>query len=281
MEIAFVKGQFKIKGKTGELIAEHSESALLSKKLVTLVRDIPLDMDFEKLKPQNPDNEKLISILRRLEFYSLIKQLVTEDTTDNTNDDYKVISNDSELESLVDHLTDKKEFSFLIANDKLGRPVGLSVTAKKAQCFYIPVGHLTLTSSGQLPLETVFRFLKPIFENEKTVKITHNIKSQFPVFEKYGIRISNIFDTEIASYLLNPSGKNHQIIDMVIEYLGMKIEGGNGGDFENMEIEETKNILCKQTDVILRCHKILDEKLEKEKLLSLFNDIEMPLANVL
>ncbi len=276
-----IKNQNKIKGKTGELIAEHSESALLSKKLVTLVRDIPMDVDFENLKPKNPDNEKLISILRRLEFYSLLKLLVKEDDANNTNNDYKVISNDSELESLANHLKGYKEFSFLIARDNNGSPVGIALTAQKNKCFYIPVGHLTLTSSGQLPPETVFKHLRVIFENEKTAKITHNIKSQFSVFEKYGIRTSKIFDTEIASYLLNPSGKNHSIEDMAIEYLGIKTDGTDGSNFENMEIEEVKNILCKITDVILRCHGILEEKLEKEKLLPLFNDIEMPLAEVL
>ncbi len=275
-----IKNQSKIKGKSGELIAEHSESALLSKKLVTLVRDIPMDVDFEKLRPQNPDNEKLISILRRLEFYSLIKLLVKEEDADNTNNDYKIISNDSELESLANHLTDKKEFSFFIANDNNGRPIGIALTIQKDKCFYIPVGHLTLTSSGQLPSETVFKYLKPIFENEKTAKLTHNIKSQLSVFEKYGIRISKIFDTEIASYLLNPSGKNHSLPDMAIEYLGIKISSVVG-NYENMEIEEVKNILCKIADVILRCYKILEEKLDKEKLLPLFNDIEMPLAKVL
>jgi len=312
-----IKNQSKIKGKTGELIAQHSEAALLSKKLVTLVRDIPMDVDFEKLRPQNPDNEKLISILRRLEFYSLIKLLVKEDDADNTNNDYKIISNDLELESLANNLTGKNEFSFLFANDTLGRPVGLALTVSEANKkmqgfnptsvglskpeashhpvahpvahpsgwvseanFYIPVGHLTLTSSGQLPPETVFRSLKPIFENEKTAKITHNIKSQFSIFKKYGIRISNIFDMEIASYLLNPSGKNHSISEIAIEHLGIKI-GSVIGNYENMEIEETKNILCKIAEVILRCYRILLELLEKEKLLPLFNDIEMPLAKVL
>jgi len=275
-----IKNQNKIKGKTGELIAEHSESALLSKKLVTLVRDIPMDVDFENLKPQNPDNEKLISILRRLEFYSLIKLLVKEDDAAHTNNDYKVISNDSELKSLANYLTGKNKFSYVISNDNNGRPVGLALTAQKAQCFYIPVGHLTLTSSGQLPPETVFKHLKPIFENEKAAKITHNTKSQLSVFEKYGMRISNIFDTEIASYLLNPSGKNHSISEIAIEYLGIKISS-DVGNCENMEIEEAKNILCKIAEVILRCYGILEEKLEKEKLLPLFNDIEMPLTEVL
>lgn len=276
-----IKNQYKIGGKTGKLIAEHSGAALLSKKLVTLVKDIPLETDFEKLRPQNPDNEKLISILRRLEFYSLIKLLVKEDDADNTNNDYKIISKDSEFESLVKHLTGKNEFSFIISNDTDGRPVGLALTAQKNNCSYIPVGHRTLTSSGQLPPETVFRFLKPIFENEKTVKITHSMKLQFSVFKRYGICISNIFDTEIASYLLNPSGKNHRLPDMSIEYLGVKTESAGSGNYENMEIEQAKNILCKIADVILRCHKILEEKLEKEKLLSLFNDIEMPLVKVL
>lgn len=301
-----IKNRGKIKGKAGELIAEHSESAILSKKLVTLVRDIPINIDFEKLRQQNPDNEKLINILRRLEFYSLIKLLIKEEKPDKTTVDYRIISSENELESAVQNFCGKTKFSFFIAGNNNNSLVGLALTVNKkmrgfipdssgmskpeashnnvaensfSECFYIPVSHLTLISHRQLSAETVFKFLKPVFENEKILKITHNIKSQFSFFE--GTVPSPVFDTEIASYLLNPSGKNHSISEIAVECLGIKIEDDSTKNYENMEIDESKNIFCNKTEIILRCYKILEEKLEKEKLLPLFKDIEMPLSKIL
>ncbi|MFH1540743.1 MAG: DNA polymerase I [Elusimicrobiota bacterium] len=276
-----IKNQDNIGGKTGKLIAENLTTALLSKKLVTLVKDILIEVDFEKLKPQNVDNEKFISILRRLEFYSLIKLLIKKDDTCNVENDYKIILSNSELASLVNYFISKKELSFLIVTDINNRPLGLALTAEKNKHFYIPIEHLTLTSFGQLSSDVVFKFLKPVFENEKIIKITYDIKSQFSIFEKYDICISKVFDIKIASYLVNPSSKNYLLEDIAIEYLGIKIESISDNNFESMESEQAKNKFCKVVDVIFKCYEILEEKLRKEKLFSLFYDVEIPLSKIL
>ncbi|PKM92632.1 MAG: DNA polymerase I, partial [Elusimicrobia bacterium HGW-Elusimicrobia-4] len=273
----------KIKGKLGTLITEHSDSAVLSKKLVTLVKDTPDptgEMELEQLKIKEPDNEKLLNILKQLEFYSLIKLLVKEEKAELS--DFQIANNDEQIKNIFNIIKDSDKLSFFIS------PVGIALQPEKNKAFYVPLSEVTeeLTliyhkQTKTVPASEIFGHLKPIFENNKILKITHGAKNQFTVLEKYGILIpENIFDTEIASYLLNPSGKNHSLSDISIEHLGIKIDTYEG-NYENLEISEAKNIFCKKTDVMIKSYEILQEKLHSLKLLSLFNDIEMPLTKVL
>ncbi|MDD5688183.1 MAG: DNA polymerase I [Elusimicrobia bacterium] len=283
-----IKNCSQIDGKLGLLVKKHSESAILSKRLATLVKDIPINIDFEKLKPQSPDNSRLLNILKRLEFYSLIKLLVKEGTSAREIK-YETILTEEELKKLAGYLNTKNEFSFNFAltTDKL--VVGLAISAKKEEGFYIPIGHRTLTSCNQLPIEIVKNYLKSFFENSGIVKITHNLKSQIEVLEKLNIFVSDkYFDTSIASYVLNPSQKNNSSEDVFIEQLGIVLR--NPGEkekntfkdnVENIEIDEAKNIFCESSDFIMQSKQVLEEKLAGKKLLPLFWDIEMPLVNIL
>ncbi|MEW6556678.1 MAG: DNA polymerase I [Elusimicrobiota bacterium] len=276
-----LKNYMLINGKVKDLIARHFNSAILSKKLVTLVNDIPIEIDFEQLKPNAPDNKKFIDILRRLEFFSLIPEMGTEEKGGiETAGNYKIVSAENDLKKLVEYIKTKNEFAFLVSN------AGWCLSCQKNTGFYIPLSHQTLSSTTQfhlLPVEMVVRYLTPLFENNNIVKITHSIKSQLSFLYKYGILFNsfgNVFDTEIASYLLNPSRKNHSLVEIGIEYLGTKLDDFNGNP-ENIEVQEAKDIFGKKTNLILQCSQMLTSELSDKKLLPLFQNIEMPLTEIL
>ncbi|MBN1385267.1 MAG: DNA polymerase I [Elusimicrobia bacterium] len=276
-----IKNRGKIEGKAGLLINEHSKSAVLSKKLVVLVKDIPMNIDIERLKPKESNNEKLLAVLKRLEFYSLIKVLVKEKEQNIDKTDYQIISDEGGIERLCKYLESKKEFSFYTAVGSGNSLVGFAVSAEKGKGFYIPVGHRTLTSGKQIPGKDVKKHLCYLFKNENILKITYNLKSQINVLEKIGIEVlGKYFDIEIASYLLSPSGRNSALQDVIIEYLGIK-KDEPGTDIEGIEIEEAKRIFSESSDLIFQCKHIIESKILDKKMQSLFWDIEMPLVNIL
>lgn len=281
-----IKNRDDIDGKASRIsgiINEHSESAVLSKKLVTLVKDIPMNIDIEQLKPRKPDNEKLLTVLKRLEFYSLIKILVEGKEPASGKADYLIVSDETDLEKLSGYLSDKKEFSFYIAVDSKNSPVGIAVSAEKGRGFYMPVGHRTLTSGKQLPVGDIKKHLNHLFENKNILKITYDLKFQITVLAdilKFPSSSEGYFDIEIASYLLSPSRKNSSLQDVVIDCLGIK-KNTPAVDIENIEIDDAKKIFCENSDFIFQCKHIAESKLSEKKMLSLFRDIEMPLVDIL
>ncbi len=143
---------------------------------------------------------------------------------------------------------------------------------------------------NQPDFDKVLEIIKPVLENPKIEKIGQNIKYDYIVFAKYGIRIRNIaFDTMIASYLVNPTRRGHSLDSIAMDLLDHKTikyedvtgKGKKQKGFEEIPVEEAVDYACEDADITFMASKILKKSLAEKELLKLLKEIELPLIPVL
>ncbi len=306
-----IKNKAEIKGVLGDRITQHSDSAILSKSLAKIKTDIPVSTTFEDLVLSKPNTEKLLALLEDLEFRTIKKRIYNMgllieqeqeeekplgsqlgffstnlETIESEKVSYSVVSS-LEMYVFVEELKKQKQISFDTETTSLNiqeaELVGISVSYKQKQAFYIP----TLNEKDR---KNVTSLLKPILENESVVLIGHNLKYDVQIMKKYNINISqNIFDTMLAHYLISPetSHKLDSISENFLNHKTIPIEdiiGKKGVDQKNMKDIPVKDIYkyaCEDADVTFRLKSILEKEIIKLKLEKLLTKIEQPLLFVL
>lgn len=254
--------------KRRENLRAFKDQAALSKKLATIIRDIPIDIDFEsvKFKPENKDTDKLLELFERLEFKKLIKRFFSDITVKSEDSEGSIVKNleiieNNNIKAVIENIKRKEQLSFFIVKEE-GHPLTT------------PLSSIVMTSG-----EDKFYFLeRKIFENSKQIwespfeKSTYNMKEAYIYFLEKNFSISkNVFDPMIAAYLLNPGKSKYPLEDIAFEYL--KYRMGSYRDEEHRWIDIVK--------VIHRLNRVLKDKLKEYKLDKLFYEIEMPLSYVL
>jgi len=195
-----------------------------------LMTSVPVDFQVEEIRLKEPDWPLLLSLFRDFEFSSLMKLIPTD--AFRKRDYETVFSLDSlqEIAKIIEHAT-CREFSFSIEPSISGGSgnrisdslVGIAVTVDKDRPFYIPLSHSYTGAPPQIKKEDMVRILSPIFKDEKISKIGHNLKYNILVLRGIGISVKGpLFDTMIASYLLNPNKQNHNLEEVTLEYLSKK-----------------------------------------------------------
>ncbi|MCP3901254.1 MAG: DNA polymerase I, partial [Desulfobacteraceae bacterium] len=172
----------------------------------------------------------------------------------------------------------------------LAELVGLSFSYKKNQGFYIPVGHTDSGEFVQPDKEKVIELLRPLLENPEVKKVGQNIKYDYIVLAKCGIRLEGIvFDTMIGSYLLNPSSRGHGLDQIAMNLFGHKTisyedvagKGKKQIGFEDVSIAEAVNYASEDADITYMAYEELLQNIEDFNLYDLMKKIEMPLVPVL
>ncbi len=279
------------KPKLQKSLREFAHLARLSRDLAVLRYDVPLEIDYQKLKVQPPDNAVLLGLLKELEFTTLLKY-VTQEHEEKT--DYQVILDETELQGLIQVLSGAEEFSVDTETTSLdplqADLVGISFAVQPFQAYYLPVGHEYSGVPGQISRDRALSLLKPVMENPHIRKIGQNIKYDLLVLGQYGMTVRGIsFDTMIASYLLNPGKPSHGLESIALEYLSYKTmtyadvagTGKNQISFSAVDIKTAARYSCEDADITLRLKQTLAPLLQEQNLARLFHDIEMPLMEVL
>ncbi|OIP38866.1 DNA polymerase I [Candidatus Desantisbacteria bacterium CG2_30_40_21] len=261
--------------------------AFLSKQLVLLKTDVPLEIKFDDYAPQDMDREKLFTLFSELEFKSILEELGLG-KKENTN--YQIITSSKLLIQLVDTLHHQQgvAISLQMMTTKL---IGIAISYEPMGAFYIPCSSTGFQpvpfhygqdahATARLDKEEVLNNLRPIMENASIKKYCHDIKSMRMVLQQYGINLAGIeFDTMLASYLLNSSTK-HDLESIAFNYLGMT-KACPCPTANEMDPAILGEYACSDADTIYRLTNVLTLKLEENGLTRLFWDIEMPSALVL
>ncbi len=244
--------------KIKENLKSSIEKALLSKTLVTIKTDVPLDINIYSLKASQPNREKLAELFYELEFKSLIKKLGLTSAVREVEEEkieeqkkpikyssiktephqYHIIKNIDELKDLVDKLKSADLVSFDTESTGIeplnADLIGISFAVKPGEAFYVPVSVETTSSDSLFELEkkkktqgieieTVLKYVKPILEDPGIKKCGQNLKYDMLLMAKYGVWISGIsFDTMVAGYILNPEG-SHTLEALAKEYLKYQV----------------------------------------------------------
>jgi DNA polymerase-1 len=177
-------------------------------------------------------------------------------------------------------------------NPMVAEIVGISISLKKNEGFYIPILYLEKNKNnfGADDLKIVLENIKDFLENDKIKKVGQNIKYDTLIFSRNGINVTGIyFDTMVAASILNPSARSYKLDILSIEFLNYTMVPiddliGRGKDQITMDmvpIEKASFYAAEDADIVLQLSQIFISKLEENKQMDFFIDIEMPLITVL
>ena len=309
----------QLKGKLRERIETHVEDIKMSKYLATICTEVPMETKLDDLRIVEPDYEKLSAILQELEFKSFADKILNksekspkkknqqldifaefqaESTEDYKNEsfeslkttahNYKLVDNQDEMRRLCDFFLTKEILSLdtetTSTNAIEAELVGLSFSVKEHEAFYVPV------PSEREEAEKVVAIFKPIYENERILKVGQNIKYDIEVLRHYGVEVrGRLFDTMIAHYLLQPELRHNMdyMAEVYLNYKTIHIEeligpkGKQQANMRDLPPGEIYEYAAEDADITLRLKNVLEPKLKEVNAERLFWDIEMPLVNVL
>ncbi len=291
------EGPSKKKGKLAKSLAEFKEQAELSKDLVTIKIDCPVELDLNKFKLTEPDIGSLVELFRRLEFQSLAEKYASrqavslfDSSEKQAKADYGRVKDLEELDSILGKAAQKGEIAVDTETTSLvpldARLVGISFSFEEGKAFYIPVGH---DEGENLPLNKVLERFKMLFDSAARI-IGQNLKYDRQVFKNHGLYLNSIyFDTMIAAYLINPGGRTYNLDSLALDKFNYKMmhideligSGKNQIGFNEVGIEKAIFYAGEDADFALRLKNEFYPEIERLKLKKLFFDIEMPLLNVL
>ncbi len=279
-----------IPGKLGEKIRSNRKSAYLSKDLVTIRTDVPLDVGFDDLRRREIDREKAADIFQRLEFHRLLEE-IGGTAAEEEEREYALVRTTEELSDVAAMLEESGRFAFDTETTSIdamrAELTGISVADRPGRAWYIPVKH---AGDPNLPLERVREILAPLFRDERISRIAQNAKYDLLVLERAGFDMKDVSsDPMIASYLLDPGRRSHGLDHLALVHLNHKMipitdligKGRNQKTMDELTAEEVSGYACEDADFTFRLAAILEEQLEPAKLDSLYRDVEIPLLHVL
>ena len=298
-----------IKGKISQAIKDGANDVLLSKKLVQLELNVPIDVSIENMKFNDNLFETAQDFLQKYELYSFIpnkpqqnsfkleQETVVTSVQKNvvhkeTKNIVKIVDTIEKANELKQNLLQQKEISVNIETAGSGIMqdliVGISLCYGQDNNYYIPINHNDFILQ-QVPEQDFVEIFKPVFENENINFIGCDLKFIKHILKTLNIELKNIsFDVMIASYCINPS-QQHTIENLALKYLNFYIKtdeeifskGTKKIKADNIDIETLADYSCSKSISIYNLKDMLLNELKKNNLLSLFYDIEMPIVQVL
>ena len=307
----------KLQGKIKEKVISSKEIGLLSKKLVTIITDVPINFNEKDLEVNLNDRKKAEELFLELEFRNIGDRLFGSDELKQSNnqskesfeesfqkdsqidlfsqptnnlkqnkslkeDLYHICDSPNQLEELIKNYSNENIISFQTVSSNAEREekiLGISLSLANNQVLYVPLNNKHNQSYIEL--------LKQIFEDKALLKLGYNLKKQMKAMQSIDIELSgNFFDLAVAHYVLHPDLR-HDLELIADSYLSVDlnnentIENKTKFDFSTLSTDFQAKWSSSRADVIYQLYPILNDELEKEKSKDLFENIEMPLLKVL
>ncbi len=303
-----LKSAHEIKqNKRRETLIENKDKALISKKLVTLKSDAPVNKNLTDLELKSVDKDKLYKFLREMEFNRLLSSAISaygEPNLTSIKNEVKIEKNQKainkkeyylieNLEQIDNWITEAEELGEVAVDTETNSLdphqadlVGVSLSSKIGKACYIPIGH---KSNKCIEKDLVLKKLKPLLEDPSIKKIGQNIKFDFIVFFKHGINMTSMEDTMLMSYVLD-AGKNRHNMDTLSEIhlnhktISFKDLVGTGKkeiNFSEVDVEKAKDYAAEDADITFRLYKKFQKSLKDEKMINIYEIFEKPLLKIL
>ena len=303
-----LKNISKIKqNKRRETLLQNKDNALLSKKLVTLKKDVPVRDNIEVFDLKKIDKEKLYNFLREMEFNRLLSSVISiygepslngnikKDKNEKkikkiSRENYKLIESENDIELWLKEADENGEIAIDTETNSLDPHtadlVGISFSTQLGKACYIPLGH---KKGNLLNKQAVLEKIKKTLEDKSIKKIGQNIKFDFIVLYHHGIEMNAMEDTMLMSYVLD-AGKNRHNMDILsqihLEHETIKFKeivgtGKNQLNFSEVDINVAKNYAAEDADITFRLYKLLGSRLREENLVNIYEVFEKPLIKIL
>ena len=306
LENLLTKAQEIKQNKRRETILENKDKARISKKLVTLKKDVPVKNKLDDFLLKEIDKKKLYDFLREMEFNRLLSSVIStygeidfkkdfkekskESLTKISDENYFLVDNEKDIKKWLAEAEEKGELAIDTETTSIdphqAKLVGISISTKIGKACYIPINH---EKGKNLKEENVLKIIKPTLEDKSIKKIGQNIKFDYTILFHRGIKMNSMEDTMLMSYVLD-AGKNRHNMNTLSEiHLGhnpitFKDLVGTGKkqiNFSQVEIEKAKNYSAEDADITLRLYKIFLKNLKSENLVNIYEIFEKPLIQIL
>lgn len=291
-----IKNAEKISGKVGENLRNGLSQLHVSKELVTIKKDVSLEVGVKDLMVGKRNKKLLEEIYTELEFKAWLEKEeapekeAKEEVTKESK--YELITKIKQLESWVTKI--KKSSLLALDTETTGldymdaKLVGISLSVKSGEAAYIPLGH---QEEEQLDVNVVLKKLKPILESKKTKIVGQNIKFDRNILTRHGINLASFEnDTMLMSYVLNSTATRHNLDALAQYYLKYKTttfedvagKGVKQVTFDLVPMDQAVHYASEDADITYRLHEELKSRLAKEPVLNtLLEEVEIPLITVL
>ena len=309
----------EIKGALKTKVETHINDIKMSQFLATIKTDVPIELNLDDLKLVEPNEAELSKLLEELEFKSLANKILkkTEKVVKPVNAQldlfaefapegpsvqefssfeslktvphhYKLIDNEEDLKKLCDFFRTKQ---FLCLDTETtstssidAELVGLSFSVEEHEAFYVPI------PAEQEKAQQVVNIFKPLYEDERILKIGQNLKYDLEVLHNYDVELKGqMWDTMIAHYLIQPELRHNMdyMAEVYLHYQTIHIDeligprGKNQRSMRDLDPKDVYEYACEDADITLQLKNKLEPELKKQDCEKLFYDIEMPLMPVL
>ncbi|MFQ5692105.1 MAG: DNA polymerase I, partial [Nitrospinota bacterium] len=281
--------------KQRERLQENADLARLSRTLVTIDTDLDMDVGMDDLRVREMNREEALALLKELEFNRLANDILAGAGEDAAAEkDYAAVLDEGEFEALARRLEGSDGFAVDLETTHKepmwADIVGVALSCKAGEGFYVPLAHDYEGAPRQLSAGKVLGRLKPLLEDPDLPKFGQNIKYDMIVFSRAGIALRGVtFDTMLASYVLNPSRRGHNLEEIARAFLDVQVltykeVAGSGAKelpFGQVDIERAARYSAEDAEVTYTLVETLGPRLDEEGLRPVFDELEMPLVPVL
>ena len=292
----------QVKGKVGENLRAALEQLPLSYELATIKCDVELELGLEDIQVKPVDNALLLKYFTEYEFKTWAKDLSTGKVESAKPQKapvdrslYTILSTEDGLLAYIEKLKAVPYFAFDTETTSLNymqaNIVGVSFSTAPNEAVYIPLAHDYIDAPEQLDRKWTLEQLKPLLEDDAVLKVGQNLKYDAHVLANHGIHLRGIaHDTMLESYVLNSTSSKHNMDALAKEHLdhdcisfeSLAGKGAKQLTFNQIEVEQASQYAAEDADITLRLHEVLKQKLsDSESLLSLYQEVELPLVQVL
>ncbi|MDO8136742.1 MAG: DNA polymerase I [Candidatus Brocadiales bacterium] len=275
--------------KLREGLRAFAPQARQAKQLVTICTEVPVELDLKACHMDGIDEKTLRRLFQEFGFKSFLAEMIPAIQIEEAN--YTIVNTPERFQALLGELKNQKAFSFDLETTSLyvveAEIVGMSFSWKEKEAYYLPLkaplGQGTLSPK-------ILEEIKPSLEDPGIKKMGQNLKYDYAVLKNYGIEMKGIaFDTMVASYLLSPTRRRHSLDELAIEFLSYPMTPiteliGHGRDqitMDQVELGKIARYACADADIAYRLTCEMQPLLEKDGLLKLFEEVEIPLITVL
>ena len=309
----------KLKGAQKKKVEENAELIKMSKYLATIKTDVPIELDLDALQVKDANQQELEKLFEELEFKTFAKRILKKDKQEQKKQnlqldlfaefptegkeeaefssfetlktiphEYKLVEKEDEIKQLCDYFLTKEILSLDTETTSLSpidaELVGLSFSVKENEAFYVPV------PADQDEARKIVDLLRPVYENEKILKVGQNLKYDYEVLMKYGVRLTGkMFDTMLAHYVIQPELRHNMdyLAEIYLNYKTIHIDeligpkGKNQKNMRDLRPQDVYEYAAEDADVTLKLKNKLEGELKKYGAEELFYNIEMPLMPVL
>ncbi|MFY0692465.1 MAG: DNA polymerase I [Paracoccaceae bacterium] len=307
--------------KRRQTLIDFADQIRISKRLVQLDENTPLDFTIDDLEVRDPDADALMGFLAEMEFRTLSKRIadrlgveapVIEDAPRPEADApemppisearYEAVRDRAALESWIAQITERGwvavDTETTSLNEMLAELVGISLCVEAGHACYIPLTHkegeeglfgTDDLAPGQMDLEEALALLKPVLEDPGILKIGQNMKYDAKIFARYGVDVAPIDDTMLLSYAQHAGLHNHSMDGLSERYLGhtpipIKSLLGTGKSaitFDRVKIDDAIPYAAEDADITLRLWQMFKPQLHRKQVTTVYETLERPMVPVL